>query len=354
MLSGSARERFEDWIYGQGPPFPANVFLYVLSLFYGGAVRLRLFLYGRGILSKKRLPCPVVSIGNITVGGTGKTPVCMAVAGFLEKEGLRVAVLSRGYGGSAKGPAVVSDGRRIFLGPDEAGDEPCMMARRLEGVPVVVGRDRFRAGLLAVERFRPDVVVLDDGFQHIGLARDLDVLCVDRGRGFGGGRLLPLGILREPIDGIKRAHILLIKGRGAVDIPCKIDVPVFGFTLRPLYITDLRHGTREEIELVKGKRVLALSGIAGPDSFVNTIKELGAETIKAITYPDHHVFTRKDMEEIKRCSRGMDMVLTTEKDAVRLEGFLRDTDLEIYALIVEALIDDGFFSRVRASFMEAL
>ncbi len=338
------RKRFEDWIYGGGPPFPLDILFTALSVVYGFVVRLRLLLYKKGLFRTKRLACRVISVGNITVGGSGKTPVAMELARFLKKEGYRVAVLSRGYGGSRKGPSIVSDGKNILLGPEEAGDEPCMMAGRLEGVPVVTGADRYRAGLLALERFGPDILVLDDGFQHMALHRDLDLVLVDGRRGFGNGRLLPRGILREPVEGLSRADAVLLKDGGGFELPGGLDMPLFRFSLRPLHLRDLGSGKNRELDFVRGKRVLALSGIADPEPFVEGIKGLGAESMKVMSFPDHHLYTLRDMEDIRAAAEDADLVLTTEKDAVKLRKFIRGADPELYVLVVEAAIEDKFFA----------
>lgn len=172
----------------------------VLAGLYGLGARGRRTFYDRGWVRPKHLPCPVLSIGNLVAGGTGKTPLTAFLAQHLRAAGCRVAILSRGYGGRASGINVVSDGQRIFLKPPQAGDEACLLAQKLPGIPVVTGADRFQAGLQAWERFHPDLFLLDDGFQHFQLYRDLDVVLLDAARPFGNGRLLPRGPLREPIS----------------------------------------------------------------------------------------------------------------------------------------------------------
>ena len=188
---------------------PATL-LSALSGVYGGAMVLRAGLYRRGLLERRRLPCRVVSVGNLTVGGTGKTPLVMDLAARLRDRGWPVCVLSRGYRGTAERTgAVVSDGYRILVPAKVAGDEPWLMARRLAGIPVIVGRDRWASGMTAVDRFGARAVVLDDGFQHQRLVRDLDVLLLDARKPMGNGHLLPRGPLREPITAARRAHALV-------------------------------------------------------------------------------------------------------------------------------------------------
>ena len=193
--------------------------LHILSLFYGLVLKLREFCYGRHILTPRRLPCNVISIGNITAGGTGKTPMTIYVAELLKTLGYRVAILSRGYkGGSEKEIRVVSDGQKILMTPTMAGDESYLMAIRLSDVPIVVGRNRFAAGSLAVKRFQPDVIVLDDAFQHVKLQRDIDLVLVDRAQPFGNGHVLPRGSLREPVSSLRRcAACILTRADAAAD-----------------------------------------------------------------------------------------------------------------------------------------
>ena len=171
---------------------------------------LRARLYEKGVLPSKTLPCRVVSIGNLISGGTGKTPMTILVARMIRDMGYRVVVLSRGYRGRMeKTGGVVSDGRTIFKGPDDAGDEPYLMARILTGIPVVVGQRRYEAGMMAVKRFKPDVIVLDDAFQHLRLKRDLNLVLLDSRSPFGNGHMLPRGLLREPLSALRRAHAVV-------------------------------------------------------------------------------------------------------------------------------------------------
>jgi tetraacyldisaccharide 4'-kinase len=185
--------------------------LTTLSFPYGLAHQLRLQAYHMRWVAVRQLPCRVISIGNLTLGGTGKTPVVEVVAGLLRREGIRVCVLSRGYGGRAQsGITVVSDGKRCLVSPEVAGDEPVLLAEHLADVPVIVGKDRYAAGMLAVESFGVDAIVLDDGFQHVQLARDLDILLLDAVRPLGNGRLFPRGDLRERPTAIARADAIVL------------------------------------------------------------------------------------------------------------------------------------------------
>ncbi|MBI5561227.1 MAG: tetraacyldisaccharide 4'-kinase, partial [Deltaproteobacteria bacterium] len=272
-----------------------------------------------GILKKEELPCRVISVGNITAGGSGKTPMVIFLAKRLREKGLKVLVLSRGYKRKGRGVAAVSDGERTLVSPEEAGDEPYLMAERLIGVPVIVGKDRVISGLRAFERFSPDVIILDDGFQHIRLKRDIDILLLDSKRWFGSGYLLPRGPLREPLDGMKRADIIMIKGGKAGHALEGVEKPCFGFVYRPagLYDSD---GRELDIKGLKGKRVSALCAIANPDSFLETLKGCGAIVVSAINFPDHHWYAPADMERIRKEAGDAELIVTTEKDYVRLKS----------------------------------
>ncbi|MDQ1330137.1 MAG: tetraacyldisaccharide 4-kinase, partial [Thermodesulfobacteriota bacterium] len=207
------RKRIEKIMYSEGEsiPFLQGFLLLVLSFLYGIPVKAREVLYRKKIFKQKRLPCKVISIGNITVGGTGKTPMTVYLAEMLAGLGRKIVVISRGYRGRAeKNGGVVSNGREILMGPDESGDEPFMMAAMLNNIPVRVGQNRYNAGLLAIRNFNPDIILLDDGFQHRKLFRDIDLLLLDSRRPFGNSRLLPRVVLREPAVSIKRSDAFIL------------------------------------------------------------------------------------------------------------------------------------------------
>ncbi|MBI5887665.1 MAG: tetraacyldisaccharide 4'-kinase [Deltaproteobacteria bacterium] len=336
----------------------AHIILYCLSLAYGLAVSVRLRLYGLGILSTKRLPCKVISIGNITAGGSGKTPMAIHVAGLLKKRGERVTVLSRGYGRASSGVLTVSDGKNILLGPREAGDEPYLMATRLKGVPVVVGEDRAEAGLFAIRKFNPACIILDDGFQHLRLERDLNILLVDAQAGFGNGFLLPRGILREPLSAVKRASITMVKGSGlgdnTADIIHRSGKSVVKFNYKPNCLTHLSGNQTLPLTSLKGKRVIAIAGIANPESFFSTLRRLNAEIVKTIIFPDHHAYSKADIlkiEALKKAAPDADIIITTEKDGVKLKGLV-DRRLGIYALSIDVWIEDRMEFEKAFSFLK--
>ncbi len=333
IIAGTSRDPVLEWGLG------------LLSEGYGALVALRRNLYASGHLKRYRLPCRVLSVGNITVGGTGKTPMIVMLARKLTDVGLRVAVLSRGYGGSASSVgAVVSDGERLLTDAGRAGDEPVLIALSCPGVPVVVGRRRSLAGRIAWERFRPDWILLDDGFQHLALQRDVDVVLLDGRRPFGNGRLLPRGPLREPIDGLRMADAIVMtrceeRTPAALNHPalrlekpifCSRHVPVVRCVVDASKTIDtdwFRNGLQKTPSgtPLTGRRVLRFSGIADNTRVDRSIEALGARVAHAINFPDHHAFTMGQVEDLQRkaARHGADMLVTTEKDAVRMIGRFR-------------------------------
>lgn len=321
-----------------------HFFLYLASLIYGAAVRARRALYSIGVLKTRRLPCRVVSIGNITVGGTGKTPLAILVAGLVQKDGCKAVILSRGYKRKSKGLVVVSDYASMLAGPQEAGDEPYLMAKRLPGVAVVVSSDRAGAGRYACERFKPDYIILDDGFQHIRLERDVNILLVDGRDGFGNGHLLPAGILREPVVGAARSGLVMVKNKlphgKDSDAIRGLGLPVMRFTYRSTAIIDLKDGSVLKTGLFKGKKAVAVAGLANPAGFYKTLEGLGIKVVKTLSYPDHHWFSVADVGEIKKTAvEAGAVVIMTEKDGVRLAG-LQQGGVEFYSLSIDAVVQD--------------
>ena len=308
---------------------PLHIFFYLLSLPYGAAVRARNRLFDLGVLRQDNVGCPVVSVGNLTAGGTGKTPMAIQVAGMLRDRGLRPAVLSRGYGGkSTASVLVVSDGRQTLAGADEAGDEPVLIARRLRGIPVLAGAKRTLSAAYARENFGADVLVLDDGFQHRWIRRDLDIVLLDSRKPLGNGFLLPRGPLREPPESLERAGVVVFTR--SEDLPGPMDTGLSGLLsgrlmlrtrIRPIALIGI-DGAEFPLSFLAGKRVFAFAGIARPESFRQTLEDLGAVVAGFQALPDHHRFCAEDLRQIERaCSEtGAEILLTTEKDGVKLSG----------------------------------
>ena len=326
-----------------------GAFLQALSWLFNAIVQARLWLYGHRILHDQPLGCLVVVVGNLTVGGTGKTPVVEKFARALQERGRKVAILSRGYKSKAPPfwkkwwfalthteeppPRIVSDGERVLLDSEEAGDEPFMLARNLPGVIVLVDKNRVKAGAYAIKRFGCDTLVLDDGFQYLPLKGRLNLLLVDKTNPFGNGHLLPRGILREPVKHLKRAsYVFLTKSNGQRDLELEALIAkhnpgadIIECAHRPQYLQRFglpagAPGARVPLTFLKDKRVAAFSGIATPESFEKFLRDLGAKLVARERYLDHYRYTDEDFEMLFDLAKkeGADCLVTTEKDAVRI------------------------------------
>jgi len=324
---------------------PVDRLLFVILKFcalpYSLFMHFRARFYEIGIFRVKRLPRPVISVGNITMGGTGKTPTVLLIACELMSRGKRVVVLTRGYGGSLEGDTrIVSDGKKLMLSPAEAGDEPCLLASSLPGLMVVMGSDRYRAGCLALKELSPDCFILDDGFQHQRLGRDLDIVLLDSTAPFNNGWTLPAGFLREPPSAVSRANLIILTRCAEADtaIDC---VPKHIPVCRTSHIltgyTPLSGGKVLPFTGLAGKRLVAFCGIADPGSFFDGVEACGVPLVATLAFPDHTDYGVKEMEalgRLKQQSRA-DGLITTAKDAVKLlpySGILGDcfvTRLEI-------------------------
>jgi len=334
--------------------------LALLSMFYGLGVRLRTKAWERR--KSRALPGFVVSVGNLTVGGTGKTPAAMMLAQWAFRQGHRVAVLSRGYGGKYEQEVLeVSDGHDIKAGPREAGDEPFLMATRLQGVPVILARKRHLAGLHAHRRFRSDFFILDDGYQHLALKRDFDLVLMDAVRPFGNGHLLPWGPLREPVSHLRRADAFLVTATGpgaegnGDDLPGLLKSrfpgkPRFRATRLPDRIVFPNRNEDHDPLYLRGKRILAFAGIAGPTRFRDTLSGLGAEVVSFHSFRDHHDFTSEEMRQLTEWKDrlGVSAMVTTEKDWVRLRERVDHPDLGYLSIRLDLASDlDGLVAVIR-------
>jgi tetraacyldisaccharide 4'-kinase len=371
-----------DVIYGRRAGAGAAVyggFLQALSWLFSGIAQARLWLYRHRIFHDHPLGCLVVVVGNLTVGGTGKTPVVEKFARALRDRGRKVAILSRGYKSKSvplwrkwwwslthaaePPPRVVSDGERLLLDSLEAGDEPYMLAKNLPGVIVLVDKNRVKAGEYAIKRFGCDTLVLDDGFQYLPLKGRLNLLLVDKTNPFGNGHLLPRGILREPIKHLKRAsYVFLTKSNGQRDPELERiiaehnpGVDIIECAHRPQYlrrfgVPEGREGAQEPLTYLKGRRVFAFSGIATPESFEKFLRDLGALLVGRERFLDHYRFDSEDLAELFTTAQreGAECLVTTEKDAVRIAENL-ECPLPLYYLRLEIEILRG-----AADFAEAV
>jgi tetraacyldisaccharide 4'-kinase len=311
------------------PPIIKPV-LYLPAKFYELGVRLRISCYERGIFKRHRLATPVISVGNLTVGGTGKTPCTAALAQMLRDEGLEVAILSRGYKRTTEGRIEVSDGQEILCESHEAGDEPYLLARACPGVRVVADRDRWAAGRWLEERAKPSVFLLDDGYQHLRLARDLDLALIDGTDDLSKAEMVPFGRLREPLAGLARANAVVVTGsnrpfdRNQLETTirryARSGVPIVYAHSLIMSMLDLNSGQSQAAEAFAGKRMAAFAGIARPERLINDLESLGIPIVLRRDFEDHHRYTREEITELAVAAKqaGADGLITTEKDAANI------------------------------------
>jgi len=373
-------------IFGRAEGTAATLFagfLQVLSFLFNGVVQARYWLYRNRLLHDQPLGCLVVVVGNLTVGGTGKTPVVEKFARALRDRGRKVAILSRGYKSKSPPlwrralnwithaaeppPRIVSDGSSPpLLDSEHAGDEPFMLAKNLPGVLVLVDKNRVKAGMYAIKKFGCDTLVLDDGFQYLPLKGSLNLLLVDKTNPFGNGNLLPRGILREPIKHLKRAsYVFLTKSNGQRDLDLEELIKrhnpradIIECAHRPKHLIRFGAGgagavpdeeqpleflkERQPLEFLKGKRVGAFSGIAVPEGFEKFLRDLGGKIVFTRRFLDHYRFKYDDFVSIfsEALEKKADIIVTTEKDAVRIATDM-PCPVPIYYLRLEIEILQG-------------
>ena len=360
-----------DVVLGRRRGFRAAILrgiLYALSFGYGWIVQLRLYFYRKRIFREHTLGCVVISIGNLTVGGTGKTPVVEKFARALQAGGRRVAILSRGYKSQPKPtkrnwfdriwtkdddpPRVVSDGKALLLDSRTAGDEPFMLARNLKDVIVLVDKNRVKCGHYAIDNWKVDTLLLDDGMQFLHLKHRLEIVLVDRQQPFGNEFLLPRGTLRERPRNLRRAsYIFITKNTGEPNDALIERIRRYNRTAeiiecahRPLYLQNIFTGERIMLDRLRGAFIGSICAIAAPESFEGALKKLGANVNLALRFIDHHYFTESEIRGfISRCiRRDLSMIVTTEKDAVRMPRLAAEqVKVPIYFVRVEIEILSG-------------
>ena len=322
--------------------------LIFLSFLYCIILKFRAFSYTAGFLKKRKLNAKVISVGNLTTGGTGKTPMVIALAEILMKNNKKAAILSRGYKSKNEGRLkIVSDGKNIKSDPASSGDEPYLIAERLKNVPVLICPDRYESGRYAIENFGVDTIILDDGFQNLAVTKDIDILLIDAMNPFGSGNLLPRGILREPLSAIKRADIIIIT---KADYPENISdiietvrlynshAPIFKAIYKPSVLVNIATDRKEDISILKNKSVTIFSGIANPLSFSYLINNAGAKIVNETIFSDHHSYTKNDIDRTTEV-QDADMIITTEKDAVKIRELIKE-DRNIWAVRINLSIDN--------------
>ncbi len=371
------RERIERYylkvLLGKKTGFQVQLFkalLTFISLIYRMAIQLRFFLYRIRVFRSRSVTAWVISVGNITLGGTGKTPVVEHLARLLHSRGRKVAVISRGYRRKT-GPRwrrvkekllgapttrIVSDGNNILLNSQVAGDEPYLLAANLDGIPVLINRNRAKAALYAVRRLKADTIILDDGFQHLGLKRDLDIVLIDSNHPFGNNHIFPRGILREPPRNLSRADMILVtKAREGQQEELKSELRKYNQQAEilecrhnPVYLRDVRTSIKASLEFIQGTKAATLAGIANPYEFEQSLRELGVEVIYSRRFADHHSYTQQELiDTLNRADqRGAEILLTTEKDAVRFPR-LPPGKIPVFFLRVriDSVREEGDFGR---------
>lgn len=352
--------------------------LWILSRLYAFGIGAYWSMYRYGILKRERLRPYVISVGNITVGGTGKTTTIQYLAGILQSANLHPAILSYGYrAGDKAAVAIVSDGREMLMTPGESGDEAALLAGTLPGVPVLIGRRRVLSGAEAERRFRPDVLLCDDAFQYWRLERDLDLVLVDATEPWGYGHVLPRGVLREPKQRIRRADAVIVTHADLV-APTRLDALVeelgrMGFAslppsstsargaARPLFLA--RHspsglswmegGSAADMDALRGLRVLAVSSLGDPASYEATLVRAGAD-VESLRFPDHHGYTTDEVRAAEASSHATGRrLVTTAKDAVKLRGMVTDREWRVLDITLDVDNEPAFrewvLNRVRTS-----
>lgn len=318
---------------------------------YRGLLAAREWLYRSGVLRSHMVGCPVVSIGNLTVGGTGKTPAVELAVRTLTGLGHRPAVVSRGYRRRSRGVQVVADAASIRLEGEDAGDEPFLLARRLPGVPVVVGANRAEAVKVARERFDVTAIVLDDGFQHRTVRKDLEIVMARASRPWGNGRLLPDGPLREPLRALSRADVVVAAGTASIEGAPEVvaaahryapGCPVLAARYVPVECWEAQRVRAIPLAQLAHTRLLAFAGIAAPAGFQSTLGELGVQVESVVGFPDHHWYHERDLAalESRAAAPGIDGLVTTEKDWVRLRP-LRPCRRPLYVVSVRLDLVSG-------------
>ncbi|HHT9110011.1 MAG TPA: tetraacyldisaccharide 4'-kinase [Candidatus Brocadiaceae bacterium] len=321
--------------------------LYPLSKMYGFVVKTRIFFYKYGLLKSVRLPIPVISVGNITTGGTGKTPVVEYIARFLHNKGKRVAILSRGYG-------AYRQEKGVAFPKDICNDEFLLFRENIPDIPDILNKDRVKGGQEAIQHFQAECLVLDDGFQHLRLVRDLDIVVIDALNPFGYEHIIPRGLLREPLAGLKRADLFVLTHRDQCS-PGEIEsivgrlhkiagyVPVVETIHKPSCLESVYERKRLDLNLLRGKKVFAFCALGNPLSFNKSIEGLGAEVICFRVFSDHHWYTSAELQTLNAEAQRLkpDVILVTQKDRVKIKDIRHTWDFPLWTLKIEICIVKG-------------
>jgi tetraacyldisaccharide 4'-kinase len=328
-----------------------NIILLPVFLIYQFIATLRNYLYDTKIFKSTKLPCKIISVGNLTVGGTGKTPVVIAIAKFLQQQNVDVAILSRGYGRKTTGTQLVSDGKTNPVNWETVGDEPVLIAKHLSNIPVVVDENRIRGGKYLTNKFHPEIIILDDGFQHRKIYRDIDIVLINSNISKMNNRIFSFGNFREPWNSLKRAHLIFLTKSDFV-VPSKklhamlkaIGLPVFKTnTVSSSFLLDYKNN-KTGVDYFIGKTALLFSGIGDPESFTKTIHNLNIKVLDSINFKDHNNYSESDIKKIcvKYNKTGADIILTTEKDFLKIG----ETNLPIYTIPITMDINEKGYAHI--------
>tara|TARA_Y100001960_G_scaffold192740_1_gene201750 strand:- start:135 stop:1172 length:1038 start_codon:yes stop_codon:yes gene_type:complete len=322
----------------------AKFLFFPITLFYWGVIFWRNIFYNFNFFVSRKIPTKVVSVGNITAGGTGKTPAVIYLSQFFKKRNYKVAVLSRGYGRKTAGTQLVTNGKEAVDDWRNFGDEPTLISQKLKDIPIVVDQNRHRGAMYLIEKFNPDIIIMDDAFQHRSIERDLDLVLINSQAPISDYRLIPHGLLREPIRHLKRADAIILTksnlGKPQQKLISKVkksNLPVFYSTIIHNHFFTINN---EMFKPENNARVLAVSGIADPQSFYESLKRTNIKMVKKIPYFDHYEFKQSDIEKLKEAliDNDADIIVTTEKDMIRLKN-LDLSGIDIYSLGIDFQLD---------------
>ena len=329
----------------------ANIVLFPLFLVYQIIILIKNCLYDAKILKSIKLSCAIISVGNITTGGTGKTPAVIAIAKFLQQKNKKVAILSRGYGRKSKGTQLVTDKQTKPTIWELFGDEPMLMAKSLVNIPIVVDKNRVRGGQFLIDNYHPEVIILDDAFQHRKIFRDIDIVLINSNLSKFVNRIHGFNNFREPWSSLKRAHLIFITKANVADLSTKLNTKLEKFRLplfktnivSPSYLLDMDNH-KIKIDEINKKSALLFSGIGDHISFDKLVTSLGFKISDSIYFPDHHNYSISDIEKIrdKYNKLSVDIILTTEKDIIKIS----ETDLPIFSVPILTSIDKEGYEKI--------
>ena len=336
------------------------ILLAPLGVVYRFIIWVRNLFYDIGVFPSKKIPCKVISIGNITLGGTGKTPAVIALARYFQKQEISVAILSGGYGRKTKKTVLVTDGNEIQSDWQSVGDEAFLIAHSLKSIPVVVDKNRVRGGNFLIKNYNPDIIILDDAFQHRRIKRDVDIVLLNCIETFENHRLIPFGNLREPLGQLKRADIIILSKTNLGDFP--EDIHIEQFSKAPLHKAELesdnflmdKDKTKIPVHNYHNKTCVMVTSVGSPDGVSKTVDKMNLTVATHLRFRDHHVYNQRDCNKINKAlkEKNSDYILTTEKDIFKLcsiagENNMLSLSSEIYSLPVKFVFQDKTLDKIR-------